>query len=142
MKNEFNRMVMRGTKAWADISDASSWIESLRWNGCAMKIPYFDKYGDPTNETLEAIEKWQPDFEASDQWAGLIDFVKRAWNLDYGALREECGEEGKALLCFVTGGWSPNETVLGAMDRNLLFHAVRWHSSYRGGLVKYVLTDA
>lgn len=31
-EDEFNRMVERGTKAWADVSDATAWLEALRGN--------------------------------------------------------------------------------------------------------------
>lgn len=104
-----------------------------------MDFPVFDCDGDPTNETLAAIEKWQPDFsiEGRDPWERFIQFCRDAWNMDYGTLREEMSD-GEALLCFVTGGWSANEAVQSAMMNNTIFHAMRWHSSYRGGLVKYL----
>lgn len=58
--------------------------------------------------------------------------------MDYGTVREEADEDGKTLLCFVTGGWSSNEAVQGAMMGNMMFRSMHWHSSYRGGLVKYM----
>ena len=106
---------------------------------CGMDTPIFDDDGDPTDETLAAIEYMQPDFseEGRDPWAKLTRFCRDAWNMNYGAItiREEAGEDGETLLCFITGGWSANEAVQGAMSRNLMFRAMRWHSSYRGGLV-------
>lgn len=30
--DEFNLMVERGTKAWADVPDATEWVEELRGN--------------------------------------------------------------------------------------------------------------
>ena len=104
-----------------------------------MANPTFDHDGDPTDETLAAIEEWQPDFSEGgrDPWAEFIRFCQEAWNTDYGTVREETDEEGKTLLCFVTGGWSANEAVQGAMMGNMMFRVMRWHSSYRGGLVKY-----
>jgi hypothetical protein len=30
--DEFNQMVERGTKAWADVPDATAWLENLRGN--------------------------------------------------------------------------------------------------------------
>lgn len=104
-----------------------------------MKYPTFDRDGDPTDETLAAIEAWQPDLseDGRDPWAGFIQFCRDAWNMGYGAIREETDEDGEPLLCFVTGGWSANEAVQGAMMNNMMFRVTRWHSSYRGGLVKY-----
>ena len=102
--------------------------------------PEFDSIGDPTDETLETIEQWQPEFDGDGfPWAGLISFCREAWDVKYGAIRDEVNEEGEKLLCFVTGGWSANEMVTGAMERNLMFRAMCWHSAYRGGLVKYVV---
>lgn len=119
----------------------------VAWEGkpskevCGMGTPIFDDDGDPTDETLAAIECMQPDFsdEGRDPWAKLMQFCRDAWNMDYGTIREEVGEDDETLLCFATGGWSANEAVQGAMNRNLMFRAMRWHSSYRGGLVKYVI---
>lgn len=107
--------------------------------GEPMVSPTFDSDGDPTDETLAAIEGWQFDSnkEGGDPWANFVEFVKEAWNMDYGTIREEVDEDSKTLLCFVTGGWSANEAVQGAMMSNMMFRVMRWHSSYRGGLVKY-----
>lgn len=111
-------------------------------NGKAyMHSPTFDSDGDPTEETLAAIEGWKFDSggeKGCDPWAKFVEFVKKAWNLDYGAIREE-SEDGKNLLCFITGGWSSNEAVQGAMNRNMMFRLMRWHSSYRGGVTKYLV---
>ena len=104
-----------------------------------MANPTFDRDGDPTDETLAAIEEWQADFseEGCNPWAGFIQFCREAWNMDYGTVREEVDEDGETLPRFVTGGWSANEAVQGAMMGNMIFRVMRWHSSYRGGLVKY-----
>jgi hypothetical protein len=105
-----------------------------------MDFPTFESDGDPTDESLDAIQQWEPDFDAvGDPWGKLIEFAKESWNMDYGTIREETDDDGERLLCFITGGWSANEAVQGAMNRNLMFHAMRWHSSYRGGMVKYSL---
>lgn len=104
-----------------------------------MKLthPEFDEYGDPTEDTLLEIEGWQPDFAQPDPWAAFITFCMAAWNVDYGVIRAERDECGKALICFVTGGWSANEMVRSAMERNSMFMAMRWESSSRGGVSKY-----
>jgi len=106
----------------------------------AMANPEFDSDGDPTDETLAAIEEWQPDFndDGRDTWDGFMQFCREAWNMDYGDVREETGKHGEPLLSFITGGWSANEAVQGAMMGNLMFRVMRWHSSYRGGVVKCI----
>lgn len=103
----------------------------------------FDNENDPTEETLMAIKKWRPNFNKKEAnggpWSDYIQFCKEAWNKDYGAIREEFDKEGVKLLCFITGGWSANEAVQGAMMSNVMFKAMCWHSSYRGGMVKYIV---
>lgn len=103
-----------------------------------MKIsPEFDIGGDPTDATLQAIASWQPDFSVPDPWGEFLMFCEKAWNMDYGTVREE--RDGDHLLaCFVTGGWSSNEMIQRAMEKNTMFMTMCWHSSYRGGLVKYL----
>lgn len=104
----------------------------------AQQTPTFDSDGDPTEETLKWIETWRPDkcVSGQDGWSNFIEFCREAWNLDFGTIREE-QEDGKKVLCFVTGGWSANDAVQAAMNRNTLFHLLFWQSSHRGGLVKY-----
>lgn len=102
-----------------------------------MQFPDFDDDGDPTEATLDAIVRWEPNFNNPDPWSGLVEFVVSSFRTDYGAIREETGKDGEKLLVFVTGGWSSNEAVLAAVERNYVFYAMRWHSSERGGLVRY-----
>lgn len=104
-------------------------------------LPEFDDDGDPTDETLMIIREWKftTRDDGSDPWLAFIEFVKGTWNLEYGDIREEL-DEGKTLICFITGGWSSNETIQYAMNCNRMFRLMRWHSSYRGGTTKYFIT--
>ena len=112
------------------------------WQEGGMIEPTFDVDGTPTEETLEAIEKWEPNFSMGDPWADLFNFVRSAWNLDYGAIRNQPDENGEMMICFITGGWSDNETIQGAMSNNFMLNAMRWESSHRGGLTKYKMVQA
>lgn len=105
----------------------------------SVLCPTFDSCGYPTDETLDAIRNWQPNFSVTYPWADLIRFCRETWNMDYGAIFDEVDEDGDALLCLVTGGWSGNEMAESAMMENWMFSAMHWHSSYRGGLVKFVI---
>lgn len=87
-----------------------------------MPTPTFDKSCYPTDETLNAIEFWKFPFD------GLWDFIKEAWNTQYGQIKES-----KALIKFFTGGWSGNEDVIAAMQNNSPFWGLYWQSSVRGG---------
>lgn len=116
-------------KAEAVLPDTTKWV--------GMESPTFESDGSPTEETLAAIVRWQPDFEQAEPWAKLIQFCREAWNMDYGTIREEQGKVGGTVWCFVTGGWSDNESIQFAMNENWLFRAMCWQESHRGGTVKY-----
>lgn len=100
-----------------------------------MNDPTFDRYGYPTDETLEAIEHWP-----HTDWAGLMEFVVEAWH-ECGWI--ECRSDSpyftddyhadEQIWCAATGGWSGNESITCAMERNQLFTSLCWYASIRGG---------
>ena len=84
--------------------------------------PTFDRDGYPTEETLEVIRKW-----THRDLRGLAEFVCEAWCYpDYAKL------DGRALELH-TGGWSGNESLLGALQEQTIFWAMCWRKSERGG---------
>ena len=88
-----------------------------------VRHPAFDADGYPTDETLNAIEEWPyTDFD------GLLEYVREAWS-DIGRIWEADGD-----IKLATGGWSGNESIIGAMQQNHVFWAMAWYSSTRGGL--------
>ena len=103
--------------------------------------PTFDRDGYPTDETLDAIEKWHH-LDAT----GCLDFVKAAWyyqDNDFHELRPhelrmvyapDFGEEQPKFLRLATGGWSGNEALVGALERNFVVYSLTWRLSSRGGL--------
>lgn len=105
-----------------------------------MSAPTFDESGDyPSDETLDAIASWP--------WAILndgFDFVKAAWHWDDWAGHElrpyeremVHAEEGEKYLRLATGGWSGNESIVGAMRNNMAMQT-RWCVSASGGLHIY-----
>jgi len=87
-----------------------------------MADPTFDRDGYPTEETLKAIREWPP-----EDMRGLAEFVCGAWQYeDYAKL---CGRS----LELHTGGWSGNESLIGALQDNVMFWALCWLKSERGG---------
>ena len=106
-----------------------------------METPTFDKFGSPTDSTLETIARWP--MRKDGNWSELVRFCIDAWNTQYGLISESTDSEstdGKnRLIAFVTGGWSDNEAILSAMFRNRLFYLSSWYSSERGGLVRFVV---
>jgi len=94
-----------------------------------VKEPTFDKYGSPTEETLEAIRTWS--------WANpylWLTFCRDCWDENYGKINWDFVEGSRIKAEFITGGWSENETIIGAMGQNLILWGRCWMSSHRGGL--------
>ncbi len=90
--------------------------------------PTFDANGYPTDETLETIKVWAYPF------CGLITYVRKAWHSN-GVIRQEAD----GCTAFVTGGWSGNEELLGALKANHSFWSMYWESSHVGGKVCFRL---
>lgn len=87
-----------------------------------MTSPTFDRDGYPTEETLLAIEQWN---HRDPQ--GWFKFCKDSLHPVYSTF--SLTPEG---LEITTGGWSGNEDVIGAMQKNILW-TVYWINSHRGG---------
>lgn len=92
-----------------------------------------DEHGYPTEECLAAIRHWTgtPRRLVEDVLAPVFDV--------YGWLRVEQVQEGghgaarrTYVVTLITGGWSGNESAIGALDKGL-FGFGYWHSSTRGG---------
>lgn len=91
--------------------------------------PTFDAGGYPTDETEQTIIEWPH----GNGFHSLLAYVARAWRyperftVDTDAYRVS------------TGGWSGNEQLIDALQRNRVFWAFCWESSTRGG--HYVFTE-
>lgn len=91
-----------------------------------MSGPTFGPGGYPSDETLDLIEKWP-----HTDFAGLLAFVRSAWEYpEYWKVRGRWHR-------VVTGGWSGNEDLIGALKSNAVFWAMYWQSSHRGGLYHF-----
>jgi len=105
-----------------------------------MTEPTFDVDGYPTDETIDAIREWDyHDFPA------LMEFVARAWK--WGGLENKPSiieplfdrdyQDDGNWWCGATGGWSGNESLVAALDENMMFAALCWRASIRGGYHEY-----
>ena len=83
----------------------------------------------PTKKDLEIVSNYKvKDF---DSFKGLADFILSIWHWeDWATLR------GKTLR-LATGGWSGNEEIIGAIEKNTMFQMMCWQKSQRGGLHIY-----
>lgn len=84
----------------------------------------------PTEDTLTRIREWpHTDFR------GLLEFVRGEWTYP------ERFEGDGARYEVSTGGWSGNEDLIGAMQRNVLFWAMCWEASRRGGWFAFEIPE-
>jgi hypothetical protein len=106
-----------------------------------VEPPTFDAGRSPTDETLVRIAAW-PCKTANDVRA-CLDFATCVWNYEYGSvgmvnapqeLAMLHAQKGERFVRFVTGGWSDNESVIGALEQNMTLQALTWCLSTRGGL--------
>ncbi len=82
----------------------------------------------PDEKSLKEIRKWDI---LKQGVQGLLDLVEENtnwpdWSFDI---------KGKRVLRFEyhTGGWSGNEDVIGALQRNTLFFSMFWKKTEAGG---------
>lgn len=110
--------------------------------------PTFDKHGYPTDATVEALANWsvEPPGSVAEHIDEALDFLTAAWNDAYGLIRHDLteheaalirAEPGRRYVALATGGWSGNECLIGALERNLVVWSFCWRLSAIGGL--YIL---
>jgi hypothetical protein len=77
----------------------------------------------PTEQELETITNWPyEDFE------GWMAYIKGIWHFaDWG------WSEVDGIFLISTGGWSGNESIISAMEKNFILWSSHWISSRRGG---------
>ena len=93
-----------------------------------MNENFVDDDGYPTDIALERITNWNH----GDGWTELMQFIQSIWwASDWGFRVEE--NVGKLKYNLSTGGWSGNESIVQAMQRNYLFWSLTWIQSRRGG---------
>jgi hypothetical protein len=85
----------------------------------------------PTDEDLARIREWP-----STDLEGLLAFVRSLW---WAADVLWKTEGRKAFIS--TGGWSGTESLIGAMQENLVFWAMCWESGHKGGHFEFALSE-
>jgi hypothetical protein len=98
---------------------------------------WFDEDGYPTGKALQRLEEW----DVHDA-AGALDFAKELWcwqNMVMDVKRPNLFKDGgtETIRCFSTGGWSGNEAIITALNKNFGVE-IEWVKSERGGHHEYV----
>lgn len=81
-----------------------------------------DPQGYPDETELQTIAEW-PYLDLP----GLMEYIKERWKYP------EMFRETKTEYQVSTGGWSGNESLIGAMRENLMAWSIMWLKSERGG---------
>ena len=106
--------------------------------------PTFDRDGYPTEETLSTIREWPIDALADT--AAAMDFAGRAWAYPKCW---ECVEKWTdpdwsshmmRVYRFSTAGWSGNESIVEAIEANVMLQTLGAWSWQRGGHYEYRFT--
>lgn len=94
--------------------------------------PVFDADGYPTDEWLSALEG----FEGSP--AVIASVVERAWRNGWVKVEDTLDQwdHPHKKVSLITGGWSGNESIIGALEHTM-FWFVGWQTSTRGGLHEF-----
>lgn len=96
----------------------------------------------PTDEELLKIEKWdliEGDDGKHEKLYKLLEFVEDLWEYPdrfwMGKLRKnKLFKDRKVRTLYMsTGGWSGNESIIVALEKNFLFWSMYWNKSQRGG---------
>jgi hypothetical protein len=90
-----------------------------------------DDDGYPSDAALERIAQWP-----HTDFAGLIAYVRTLW---WGP--PNYWEQDGRALSISTAGWSGNESIIGALQRNTMFWLMCWQSSRRGGHYEFQLPE-
>jgi hypothetical protein len=107
----------------------------------ALSEPTFDADGYPTDATLDRIRTW-PVVALADMVA-CMDFAGRAWQYEDVWTKEDDWEDPdwpesrKVRYVFSTVGWSGNESVVSAIERNPMLQMMGAWSWRRGGHYEY-----
>ena len=88
-----------------------------------------DKYGYPTEATLKILETCDcfPDTNRE----AFIDYIYENWKNGNGYAPQ--WNPGTRCLVLITGGWSGCESMIAALQRNVIFWGMFWEASSRGG---------
>lgn len=86
----------------------------------------FDADGYPTEAALRKLARWP-----AKDINGALDFARALWH--WPAYARKRGRR----YTFITGGWSGNESVIAALEKNTILFALCWVMSKRGGLHVY-----
>lgn len=111
-----------------EIADKKARVEEI-----LNDADFLDDDGYPTENALEAIEKWH-----WNDARGWFKFIEGLWHLHSWGWKEKTENhdyQDKLVLRYYisTAGWSGNESIIRAMQNNDWMWHLNWVQSRRGG---------
>ena len=97
---------------------------------------YLDEDGYPTEEALDKIEKWH-----YNDPRGWFKFIENIWHLTSWGWSKGYNIDGNYLYNISTAGWSGNEDIIRAMQKNKILWSDTWVQSRRGGHYIFEVKD-
>lgn len=100
---------------------------------------WIDDDGYPSEEMLAKIEQWDA---GEGSYNDLMRFIKPYWKYSSCGYWSETKYESKGIEYSIsTGGWSGNEDIIRALQKNPIFWSLCWIQSRRGGHYIFKVKD-
>ena len=94
---------------------------------------FFDEDGYPLDGVLQAIRDW----DMKNDFHNLMGFVQEVWHWGENQYSQKDIVDTLGRPCteyeLHTGGWSGNESIIDALQDNLIFWMMCWWMSRAGG---------
>lgn len=120
-------------RKWNFPSDRGKWEFEVK-KGSEMTFELDDDGVYPTDKALEDISNFSLKVKTGREF---LDLIKPIWNYaDAGYWHIETEQKGDYMIYqyhLSTVGWSGNEDIIRALQKNVLFWHMYWYSSRRGG---------
>ncbi len=91
--------------------------------------PFLADNGYPSDAECEKISNWPVNFSKPASFEDLFEYISDRWWPD-----GDPGPRDNGRYRFATSGWSGNEEMISALNRNTLAWTMTWQESKRGGL--------
>ncbi len=102
-------------------------IDTASGDASFGREPFLADNGYPSDAECEKISNWPASDAAS--FENLFEYISDRWWPD-----GDPGSRVGGLYRFVTVGWSGNEDLISALQRNAMAWSLTWQESKRGGL--------
>ena len=85
----------------------------------------------PTEAELSEIREWK--IVAPQDAIDLVEYIETLWQYADCGYFTALNKSDSVEVKMSTAGWSGNEDIIGALEANMMFWALHWQKSERGG---------